>query len=69
MIALWFAATLGAATVTGSLASPVLTLLPNLASSDPMRTGLGLFVAGTAALIVLAWTVAAMSLAWRHRVT
>ena len=69
VIALWFAATLGAATVTGSLAGPVLALLPDLASSDPMRTGLGLFVAGTAALIVLAWTVAAMSLAWRHRVT
>lgn len=66
-IALLFAATLGAALVTGSLppavAAAVAEALPGLAGGEAQIIGLALFLAGSAAILVATWFVAALAAA------
>ncbi len=69
VLAIWFTATLGAAIATGALSTPVIAMIPQLVGTDPMRTGLGLFVAGAAGLLSIAWALSAISLAIRQRAT
>ena len=67
LLAVWFVGTLGAAIVTGALSAPVVGLLPQVADADPMQAGLGLFIAGTALMLCVAWILSAMTLAVRQR--
>ncbi|WP_227286871.1 efflux RND transporter permease subunit [Boseongicola sp. H5] len=58
-VAAWFAATLGAVVMTGEVVGPVAALIP-LGEGSPLGALIG-FVAGTAALCVVAWVVAAVA--------
>ncbi|WP_375551476.1 efflux RND transporter permease subunit [Rhodophyticola porphyridii] len=58
-VAAWFAATLGAVVMTGEVVGTVAALIP-LGEGSPLGALIG-FVAGTAALCVVAWVVAAVA--------
>ncbi|MBK1635569.1 efflux RND transporter permease subunit [Rhodovulum adriaticum] len=67
LMALWFAATLGVAAVTGALPGAVTALLPALAGSPAMVAALGLFLAGSAVLLVMAYFGAALAVGLARR--
>ena len=58
-VGLWFAATFGHVVVTGVLPS---VLTQEAAGADPLRAAMLLFIGGTAAGLLLAWVLGAISL-------
>ncbi|MFT6023065.1 MAG: multidrug efflux pump subunit AcrB [Ascidiaceihabitans sp.] len=57
----WGAVTLGHVMAYGALPSQILEIVPTLAARTPMVAGLGLFIAGTAVLVLIAYIVLAVA--------
>jgi len=56
-----FAATIGAVIATGALPLQLMALLPGLPEMAPLSLSLGLFVAGSAGVILLAWVLGVLA--------
>jgi len=68
VLAVWFAATLGSALLTGKISAFALSLLPVEPQIAANGLGLALFVGGAAALILAAWILSALVFGLRRRV-
>jgi predicted RND superfamily exporter protein len=69
LIAVIFAATLGAAAVGGSVPAPLVELFPSRAEAPLMVTAFGLFFAAVLSVVTVVYAIGSLTLAWQQSKT